>query len=104
PEEAMQREICESTRRLSQTINRMRQLKIGDPFLVDVEVYLKAALWIDKHKEYYHKDAGKWTLEILDRGLLRASQAMRGDAPWLGQTGRAIARGYRSRLDGSVQP
>jgi dienelactone hydrolase len=104
PEEETQRLIGERTRQLSLQVNRMQQLKIGDPFLVDVEVYLKAAIWMDRHKEYYHKDAGKWTLDVLDRGLLRASQAMRGEAPWLNQTGRAIVRGYRSRLDGSVQP
>ena len=42
--------------------------------------------------------------EALDRGLLRASQAARGEQPWLGQTGQAVVRAYRSRMDGSVQP
>ena len=42
--------------------------------------------------------------EALDRGLLRASQQARGEAPWLNETGQAVVRAYRSRVDGSVQP
>src|SRR4029077_16752239 len=48
--------------------------------------------------------AGAWTLEALDRGLLRARQAGEGSSPWLNQRGHAVVRAYRSRIDGSVQP
>src|SRR5438552_644955 len=47
PDEVTQREIGERTRRLSQAVEVLRRQHVSDPFLVDVEVYLKAALWID---------------------------------------------------------
>src|SRR5262249_41125492 len=39
-----------------------------------------------------------------DDGLLRASQQGRGEAPWMSINGFSVVRGYRSRVDGSVQP
>ena len=42
--------------------------------------------------------------EVLDRGLLRASQQARGEPPWLSRAGQTVVRAYRSRIDGSVQP
>ncbi len=57
------------------------------------------------HNEFTQKGAGPEVVrEVLDRGLLRASQQARGDAPWLDQVGQSVVRGYRSRVDGSVQP
>src|SRR5690606_15027368 len=56
------------------------------------------------HGEFYTRDAGKATLDVLDRGLLRAAQQARGESPWIGQTGRSVIRAYRSQVDGSVQP
>jgi pimeloyl-ACP methyl ester carboxylesterase len=41
--------------------------------------------------------------EVLKVGLERAQQLQQGRAPWLAQTGKVI-RGFRSRLDDSVQP
>jgi pimeloyl-ACP methyl ester carboxylesterase len=41
--------------------------------------------------------------EVLKVGLERAQQLRQGRAPWLTQTGKVI-RGFRSRLDDSVQP
>jgi len=64
----------------------------------------KAAEWIRRHNEFYQKEAVDWTREALDRGLLRANQAATGevavddreaDMRWF--------RGYRSRVDESVQ-
>ena len=96
--------IEERARQLRQQIRELKKLGVGDPILADIEVYLKAADWIVRHQEFYHKDSAKWTLEVLDRGLLRSAQAARGEAPWLQQVGVFVVRGYRSRVDGSVQP
>ncbi len=58
-----------------------------------------------QNKEFYHKDSAAWTLAVLDRGLLRARLLSSGDMPWLSlPAGQTIARGYRSRIDGTVQP
>jgi hypothetical protein len=96
--------IGERTDQLSAAILALRGRGVRDPGLADVEVYLKAAAWVVRHNEWYQKQAADWTLDVLDRGLLRASQQGRGEAPWLDAVGRTVIRAYRSRLDGSVQP
>jgi predicted esterase len=74
------------------------------PHEADLEVYVKAAEWIVRHQEWYTADSGKQTLAVIEQGLKRADAAKDGKTPWLDQAGRAVARGYRSRIDGSVQP
>jgi predicted esterase len=96
--------IAERTEKLGKQLGQLRQQGVRDPVLAEVEIYHKAAVWIVRHGEWYQKDAGQWTLDVLDRGLLRASQAARGEAPWFNQTGRSVVRAYRSGVDGSVQP
>lgn len=77
---------------------------LGPGIREDVEVYLKAAEWIVRHGEFYAKDGGKQTLAVLDAGLERAKHAAKGEAPWEEITGKPVIRGYRSRIDGSIQP
>jgi predicted esterase len=96
--------IKERTEKLEHALGQLRRLGVRDPYLADIEVYHKAATWIVRHGEFYQKKAADWTLAALDRGLLRATQQGRGEAPWLQQRGQAVVRGYRSRVDGSVQP
>src|SRR4051794_14596781 len=68
-------------------VDRLRKLGVRDPALADIEVYLKAARWISEHNEFYPGQA-KWAVEVLDRGLLRASQQARGDTPWYNMPGQ----------------
>src|SRR5262249_5883307 len=96
--------IVERTTALDRAFAALSLQGARDPILADIEVYLKAAQWIQRHDEYFHDQSGLWAIEALERGLLRASQAARGDSPWLQIAGRSIVRGYRSRVDGSVQP
>src|SRR5262245_59978476 len=100
PDEATLKAIADTTNRLRQTIDSLRRQGVRDPYLADVEIFHKAATWIVRHQEFYHKDAGAWTVEALDRGVLRAKQLAQGEAPWLQQTGYAVIRAYRSRIDG----
>src|SRR5205085_10336926 len=79
-------------------------LKVRDPGLAEVEVYLDAARKIVDHNEFFQAEAGNWTLDVLDRGMLRARFLSSGEMPWALTTGYPVARAYRSRLDGSVQP
>src|SRR5205807_1190168 len=67
-------------------------------------VYLKAAEWIVRHGEWLTADAGKQTLRVLDAGLERAKAAAQGKAPWADVRGKPVVYGYRSKVDGSVQP
>src|SRR5712691_9934549 len=96
--------IGTKTRQLGQLLVVMQRQGVRDPVLADVEIYHKAAEWIVRHNEFYTDQFAAWTLSVLDRGLLRANQSLRGESPWLNQTGAASARAYRSRVDGSVQP
>jgi dienelactone hydrolase len=92
------------TEKLAAALDRLGRLKVQDPTLADVEIYLKAAQWVAHHNEYYGKNAAKQVLAVLDRGLLRASQAGRGESPWMYIPGQPVVRAYRSKIDGSVQP
>jgi hypothetical protein len=104
PDEKTAETIGSRTERLGKSIERLVKLGVRDPALADIEVYLKAAQWIAKHNEFYGERSPAWTLAALDRGLLRASQQARGETPWLHITGQTVTRGYRSLIDGSVQP
>jgi hypothetical protein len=104
PEAATLKAIDERGDQLTKALDNLRRKGVRDPALADVEVYQKAALWVKGHNEYYQKQAGEWALEALDNGLLRASQQARGETPWLQLAGQPVVRGYRSRIDGSVQP
>ncbi len=107
---AVLRQIDQRTDRLEREIKRLRLLNAskdnrGDPpFFPDVEIFHKAASSIRYHNEFYSKDSAAWTLAMIDRGLLRASQQARGETPWLLMPGMAVVRAYRSMVDGSLQP
>jgi dienelactone hydrolase len=90
--------------KLGRAIDVLRQGGVRDPFLADIEIYYKAAVWLLRHKEFFRNDDGERLLAVLDRGLLRASQQMRGETPWFQETGHSVSRAYRSAVDGSVQP
>ncbi|MBY0522034.1 MAG: prolyl oligopeptidase family serine peptidase [Gemmataceae bacterium] len=96
--------IAAKMEKLDKAGNLLRKQNVPDALLAEIEIYHKAAQWIVRHGEWYTADTAAWTLEALDRGLLRASQLTQGESPWLHQTGQAVVRGYRSRVDGSVQP
>ncbi len=84
PDEAALKQIVVRTDALGKLIERMRTAGVKDPFLADIEIYHKAAVWIVKHGEFYNKDAkeaAKWTSNVLDRGFLRASQQAAAKRP-----------------------
>ena len=96
--------IAEKTDKLGGILRTLRKQGVRDPYLADVEVYHKAATWLVRHQEYFQANIGKQTLDVLVRGLQRALQLAQGESPWLQQRGSSVARGYRSTIDGSVQP
>jgi hypothetical protein len=75
--------------------------------LPDVLIYEKAVRWALDYDEVYDgkgtKNAGGNVKKVLAAGLERAKQMQAGQTPWTTQTG-AVVRGYRSKIDGSVQP
>jgi dienelactone hydrolase len=104
PNEDTQKKIQERIDKLDAALKLFRREQIQDPILSDIEVYLKAATWITQHDEFYDKNAGEWTVEALERGLMRAGHVKLSELPWYQRTGAAVIHGYRSGIDGSVQP
>jgi predicted esterase len=104
PDAATLKTISERADKLGEMLRSLRKREVPDAIRTDIEVYQKAALWITRHDEFYQKEYAAWTLDAVDRGLLRVALLGHGDAPWLKETGHAVVRGYRSSVDGSVQP
>jgi dienelactone hydrolase len=104
PSEEVRQEIGAKMLKLSKAIQSLRMQNIRDPWLAELEIYHKAAAWILEHNEFYQPKAADWTLEALDRGLVRARQTAGGETSWVNTTGFPIIRAYRSRIDGSIQP
>jgi dienelactone hydrolase len=108
PSDEQLAEIREKTAALAELLDRLEEVltpeqrELGDA-LADVAVFHKAAEWIVRHGEYFEEDSARWTIEALDRGLERADRAIGGDRPWEAAAG-GVVRGYRSLVDGSVQP
>lgn len=73
------------------------------PFLPDIEIYHKAVRDTLKHREFQNPAEIKFAKEQLKIGLERAQSLKNGKAPWTRQRG-LVVRGFRSRIDGSVQP
>jgi len=71
--------------------------------LPDIEIYYKAVDWALHYDEFYKTSEFKVAAELLEMGNERAAQLTSGVAPWTESTG-LVVRGYRSRVDGSVQP
>lgn len=71
--------------------------------LPDVEIHYKAVDWALRYNEIYKPNELKSAREVLAEGMERAAQLKEGRAPWTQQKG-LVVRGYRSRIDGSVQP
>jgi len=104
PDEAVLKQIEERADKLREKLDSLRRRGVADAVRAEAEIYLKAATWIQQHDEFWSKDSAAWTIEGLDRGLLRASQIGQGELPWVQVKGYTVARGYRSRVDGSLQP
>jgi len=69
----------------------------------DVEVYRKAVHDALTHAEFQHEREFGWALALLEEASKRAAALDNGEFYWLRQHG-AVVRGFRSKLDGSVQP
>jgi hypothetical protein len=78
---------------------------VDESLLPDVEIYGKAADWMLRYpkEEFWTAADVKNTLDTLARGLARLKQLNEGKPSWLTAKG-CLVRGYRSRIDGSVQP
>lgn len=89
---------------LVKRIASLRDNKADERLLADIEVNQKAVEWILRYpEEFFREGYVQHTLDTLDIGLARAAELAQGKHSWTTQKGR-LARAYRSRVDGSVQP
>ena len=104
PSAEVLQQIQEKTAQLAAKIGELRKDPKHHELLPDVEIYLRGAENIIRFKEFFHKDSGKWTLDALERGLVRAEQLAKGETPWTKLATRNVLRAYRSQIDGTAQP
>jgi hypothetical protein len=104
PDPAVLKQLDERGETLAKAIAELRRLGVNDAVLTDIEIYHKSVQWAVQQGELKKPEDGQRALAALDRGLLRASQQARGETPWLNLAGFPVVRGYRSRIDSSVQP
>ena len=92
---------------LGQEIEALRASLKGRPALLDllpdVQIYHNAVRYALAHDEFYQANQAGIARSLLKQGTERAQALRDGKSPWTAQTG-LVARGYRSRIDGSVQP
>jgi predicted peptidase len=71
--------------------------------LPDVQIYHNAVRYALAYDEFYKTNEAPIARGLLKQGLERAQWLREGKAPWTTATG-LVARGYLSKVDGSVQP
>ncbi|HKB89746.1 MAG TPA: prolyl oligopeptidase family serine peptidase, partial [Opitutaceae bacterium] len=71
--------------------------------LPDVQIFHKAVDWALRYDEFFDPKQIDFAKKLIAQGQERIKQLRAGEAPWLTQTG-LVVRGYRSTLDGSIQP
>jgi acetyl esterase/lipase len=72
-------------------------------FLPDVQIYHNAVRYALTYNEFFKTNEVNAARNLLKQGMDRAQALRDGKTPWLSGPG-LIARGYRSKIDGSVQP
>ena len=73
------------------------------PLLSDVRIYHKAVDYALRHGEFYRTEEVPRAADALRRANARLDQLLSGGTPWTNERG-LVVRGYRSSIDGSVQP
>ncbi len=71
--------------------------------LPDVEIFYNAVRYALKYNEFYNPREVDVARNLLKIGNERADAEQTGAAPWTTATG-LVVRGYKSKIDGSVQP
>jgi len=104
PTDAEKQQIQAKIDQLDGMIRELRSARADDGRLADVEIYAEAARWKMAYpEEFFRPVSVADTLSVLDKGMERAAQLKEGKSPWTSQKGQVV-RGFRSALDGSVQP
>lgn len=102
--EGERRELRGGLETLGKRVAALRTRGADAALLADVEIYHKAVEWLLRfEEEFYTKEFVAHARRSVERGLARAAELERGSPAWPAAKGR-VARAYRSRVDGGVQP
>ena len=101
--QCVQEKLESGLKELGEAIKSLRKKKGIDHLLPDVEIYHKAVRYILEGRQFYKKKDFAMAEKVLAQGMERAQDLANGNAPWTTQKG-LVVRGYRSRIDGDVQP
>ena len=71
--------------------------------LPDVEIFHKAVDWALRYDEFMAPNEIAFARTLLEQAASRVAALRTKQAPWVHATG-LVVRGYRSKIDGSVQP
>ncbi|MDA0710658.1 MAG: prolyl oligopeptidase family serine peptidase [bacterium] len=98
--------LAERSERLARQIIDLKGSLISSPLsalIPDVEIYYFAVRYALDHDIFFEESDAEIAETFLSQGQIRAEQLKHGNAPWTTATGQVV-RGYRSRLDDSIQP
>ena len=96
-------ELIAGTAALRSEIDALARDTTVSALLPDVEIFHKAVAWSLADDTFYSPKEIAFAKHLLAEGRERAAQLRARKFPWLEARG-LIVRGYRSKLDGSVQP
>ena len=107
PTEAERVEVAAKVAELSKALaglgGKMGEGAIAREAIADVEVCLEGAERVLRLGDFFEQKDVPRSLKMLAKGLDRARDLADRRAPWAESTG-GVVRGYRSKVDGSVQP
>ncbi len=101
-----EREALEGTlKTLTEKIVALRTSKsaVVQQYLPDVEIFARAVKIALEEDGFFDPSDAKRAKDVLAEGLTRADALEKNQSPWRTATG-TVVRGFRSKLDGSVQP
>jgi pimeloyl-ACP methyl ester carboxylesterase len=105
--EAARKELLAGVDELGKEIDELRELHKARQALLDllpdVQIFHSAARYPLTYNEFYDLKQIDVAKKLLEQGHERARLLREEKAPWTTATG-LVVRGYRSRLDDSVQP
>jgi dienelactone hydrolase len=100
-------DLLASVQELGKEIDALRKDLEKKPDLLellpDVQIYHNAVRYAVTYNEFYDLKEIPIAWNLLKQGMERAKQLRDGKTPWASATG-LVARGYLSKIDGSVQP
>ena len=96
----------EQLRKLQRAVEAAHQARNSDQdlfWMPDLQIYEKAVRYALEHHEFYRTNEFAVAEKLLAEGTRRAEALQKHQQPWAAATG-LVVRGYKSRVDGSVQP